>query len=240
MITCRFCNGRVKLPTEDLFETVSQGIVALTEFNKNDEEKKRSEGRILEEPLKDRILSSFQPTPKLKDDPSIQTLVSIINHGDVDDPIIAEKTIDVLCYRSWHFSEKKQPLSNTLLTTWWPPLDKQVIMERFGIPDDSVIDHVCFSYKVSGESADFGFTSDLDCFTINGKLSFSANRLVYPKDAFKLDCATGLTYVDDSLVVTQNCFTDLSGYSSMWNISQTICTGSQPLFVLWGNPAIKS
>jgi hypothetical protein len=103
----------------------------------------------------------------------------------------------------------KKPLSSTLLPRSASSRNTRSTgtVDRFGIPDDSVIDHVRFSHEVSGESEDFGFTSDLDCLaTTGGTLSFPIDKLVYPKHAFKLDCATGLTCIDESLVVTYDFF----------------------------------
>jgi hypothetical protein len=200
----------VKLPTQRLYETVSQGIVALTNLDGTiNMKKERGEGLILEEALKEAIINAFHPTPTLKDDPSVQSLVSIIQQGDVDDPIAAEKAIDILCYRSWYL-DKEEALSSTLLPRLASSRSKRSkgTVERFSIPDDSVIDRVRFSHEVSGESKDFGFTSDLDCLTTGGALSFPIDKLVYPKNAFKLDCATGLTCIDGSLVVTYVSFTN--------------------------------
>jgi hypothetical protein len=93
----------VKLPTKRLYGTVSQGLVALTELDRTtNTQMERGEGQILEEPLKEAILDAFQPTTNIKDDPSVQTLASIIQQGVVNDSITAVKTIDILCYRSWY------------------------------------------------------------------------------------------------------------------------------------------
>lgn len=214
----------MKLPTEQLYETVSQGIVALTKIDGRtpNKEKKCGEGRIFEPALREEIFNHFRPTSNLSDDPSIQALASIIGHGDLNEPIFAEKAIDALCYRSWYLNSE-EPLSATLLER--SPLQlatkSQRTVDRLGIPDDSVIDHVRFSHTVSGEPEDFKVEwSDLKCLTTGGKLHFPTDKLVYPSNLFKLDCVTGLTPIDKSreVICVPFLFLILSGGSSMRDI----------------------